>query len=793
MKFSEQWLRSWVNPQLVTAALAEQLTMAGLEVESIEPAAANFNGVIVAEVLTVEPHPNADRLRICQVNTGQGSPVQIVCGASNVRSGLKAPLACLGASLPGITIKPAKLRGVDSSGMLCSATELGLAESAPGLLELPADAPVGKDLREYLQLDDHLITINITPNRGDCLSVVGVAREIAALNQMRLTIPIHNTVSITSSTQLNVKVSAATQCPRYLGRVIEGIDTNMNTPLWMQERLRRGGIRCIHPVVDVTNYVMLELGQPLHAFDLQQLSQEVVVRFARQGETLTLLDGRTITLTEQTLVIADAAKPVALAGVMGGQMSGVTANTTAIFLECAYFTPSSVRQATKAYGINSDAAYRFERHVDSQIQHQAIEWATELLLSIVGGKAGPVTEAVALDALPKMPSINLRRSRIARILGVSLTDEQVTTILTALGMKLETTPEGWQVTVPSHRADLHIEVDLIEELARISGYQGIPTRMPNATLTIGVPSEAKISLERIRTLFVDYGYREIISYSFVSEELQQLIAPELKPLQLVNPISADMAVMRTSLLPGLLKTVIYNQNRQEQRLRLFEIGSVFMPESDKLPRQLTLLAGIVVGSRYPVQWGEKSTSVDFYDVKNDLTALFALTGQAAEFEFRPIFDHPVLHPSKSAAIYFKGHQLGYIGILHPELAAKLSIKGSCCLFEVDLSFIQNGLLPKFKEISKFPGVRRDLAFVVDQTVTVAQLCAKITSATNELLKNVEIFDIYQGKGIDLGKKSVALGLTFQHTSRTLVDQEVNELVQQVIAMLETEFGAKLRD
>ncbi|MGB6976307.1 MAG: phenylalanine--tRNA ligase subunit beta [Gammaproteobacteria bacterium] len=792
MKFSEQWLRTWVTPKLNTEQLAAQLTMAGLEVESIAPVIPDFNKVVVGEVIAAQQHPDAERLTVCQVTVGSEQPLTIVCGASNVRVGLKAPVALVGAILPGdLKIKKARLRGVESQGMLCSASELGFMDAVKGLMELPDDAPIGMDFRDYLQLNDSILDINITPNRGDCLSVAGLAREVAALNDCQLNAQLIKPVVPTIPDTFPVKVLAHNACPRYVGRVIRGIDSNVRTPLWMQERLRRSGLRSIHPVVDITNYVMLELGQPLHAFDLQQLSDEIQVRMAQPHEKIILLDGQEVILTENTLVIADAKQPQAIAGIMGGAASGVSGLTRDVFLESAFFAPILIASTLRHSPMQSDAAYRFERGVDYQLPVTAMERATALLLEICGGQAGPLIETAHTPALPKQVIIHLRRQRIPRVLGITLTDEEVVAILSRLGMEVQPYEDGWQVKVPSYRFDLTLEVDLLEELARFYGYDRIVAKKPQAPLRIVVPSEKRLSSSRFREALIDKGYQEVIAYSFVAPALQTLLTGQQPSLKLNNPISSDMAVMRTHLWPGLLQAALYNQRRQQARVRIFEIGLCFTQQEGQLQQRMKL-GGLAMGSAYPEQWGMPLRIVDFFDIKGDLEALLGLTKQGQEWQFHP-GSHPALHPNQTAAIKLRDQTIGYVGALHPSHEQTLELQGPVFLFELDLEALQQGQLPQYRALSKFPAIRRDLALVVAQEVAIQPIYQEIMRLSDDLLQQVQLFDIYQGKSIEVGKKSLALSLTFQHASRTLIEEEVNVLLQKIIAGLQQTFGAKLRE
>lgn len=790
MRFSEKWLREWVNPSIGTHTLADQLTMAGLEVDAIEPVAAEFDQVVVGEVLELAPHPDADKLRVCQVAVGEAEPLQIVCGAPNVHVGMKAPTALVGARLPGgLKIKKAKLRGVASTGMLCSARELGLSDDAAGLMALPADAPVGEELRGYLQLEDVAIELGLTPNRGDCLSIVGVAREVAVLNRLDFAEPAPQPVPTSGRTERPVTLEAAGDCPHYVGRVIEGIDAAAPTPLWMQERLRRCGLRSLGPVVDVTNYVMLELGQPMHAFDLDRLQGGIVVRHARAGESIELLDGQTLSLEPGSLVIADEGGPVALAGIMGGAASAVTDATRNIFLESAYFDPLAIAGRARGYGLHTDSSHRFERGVDPALQARAIERATRLILEIAGGTPGPIVERGAPETVAE--PVVLRHARIERVLGMALDAAGVEDILSRLGMRLESIDGGWQVRAPSFRFDIAREEDLIEELARIHGYQALPVTRPIASLGMGARPEGRVANRRVRELLVDRGYHEAVTYSFVSPELQTLVAPEQASLTLANPISADLAVMRTSLWAGLLAAVVHNVNRQQGRVRVFELGLTFTPQDTELA-QTPRVAGAAYGYVYPEQWGVPQRRVDFFDVKADVEALLGTTGRAADFRF-VAEPHPALHPGQSARILRGEEPVGWMGGLHPAAEQHLGLAQPVVLFELDLGLFAQGRVPAFEPLSKFPAIRRDLAVIVDESVTARAVRECVRAAVPALFRHFELFDVYRGKGIDSGRKSLALGLTFQDLSRTLTDADVDEAMQRVITALQRQLEATLRE
>ena len=794
MKFSEKWLRTWVNPNISTEEMCEQLTMAGLEVDGVEPAASAFSDVVVAMVEAVEKHPDADKLNVCQVSDGKTS-LQIVCGAANVRAGLRVPLAKIGALLPvpgkePLKIKAAKLRGVASSGMLCSEKELGLAETADGLMELPDDAPLGASLREYLELDDSIIEIDLTPNRGDCLSIAGIARELGTLNQCEVVEQQQQVIAATSKATFAVEIRAELACPHYAGRVISNIDVAAATPLWMVERLRRSGIRSLGAVVDITNYVMLELGQPMHAFDLQTLDSKITVRFARRAEKITLLDGKSLELDEDTLVIADKARALALAGVMGGENSGVSDTTRNVFLESAFFSAEVIAGKARAYGMHTDSSHRFERGVDPELQVRAIERATELVLSICGGEAGPVIETTTGSYSSERLPIHLRQQRIARVLGVSLDAKDVSDILERLGMQVKACDDGWQVKPPSFRFDISIEADLLEELIRVHGYNNIPrTRPAYHSRMLPVPERTQ-GLETVRKTLVDRGYFEAITYSFVDPKAQRVLDPESASVALANPISSEMSVMRTTLWTGLLQAVRHNLNRQQPRVRLFETGLCFHPQAQSLPDQKPRIAGVICGELQAQQWAEPARVVDFYDIKADVEAL--LVSHAGEIEFMSA-THSALHPGQSARIMANGEPIGWVGALHPLAQKALDIDPAVFVFELELTAVINTGLPAFQPLSRFPEVRRDLALVVEQQVPVGALVAALRGAASGLLRDVQVFDIYSGKGVEQGRKSVAFGLILQDFSRTLTDQEVEAEIDNLVATLKQNFAATLRE
>jgi phenylalanyl-tRNA synthetase beta chain len=796
MKLSEAWLREWVNPKIDSSTLAEQLTMAGLEVDGIEPAAPPFTGVIVARILSAEKHPNADRLRVCTVDTGQTAPLSIVCGAANARAGLQVPLAQVGAQLPGgLVIKQAPVRGVESSGMLCSAKELGLADGMEGLLELSADAPLGQDFREYLQLDDSVLTLELTPNRGDCLGVQGIAREVGVLNRSPVKGPQIGPVAVLSSESLPVRVAVPESCPAYVGRIVTGINSRAETPLWMRERLRRCGLRSIHPVVDITNYVLLELGQPMHAFDLAKLKGGIEVRQVRTGESLNLLDGQTVELYSSTLVIADESGPVAMAGVMGGLPTAVTADTTDIFFESACFTPNAVAGQGRRYKIHTDSLHRFERGVDPDLQLKAIERATQLLLDVAGGQPGPVTEVRAKHGA-STSSIQLRHQRLVRLLGAEVPVTEVERILRDLGMQVVARGPGeWQVTPPSYRYDLALEVDLIEEVARIHGYSRLPLRPQPVDLPAVMESEARVPEYRVREALISRGYQEVITYSFVDPALQSQLDPGQAAINLDNPIAAHMAQMRTTLWSGLLPVWVYNLQRQQGRIRLFELGMRFVPDvqAPQGIRQEPMLAGLVSGSARPEQWALPARPVDFYDLKADVEDVLRLGGSFAQYRVES-GARPALHPGQSAQILRDGRVVGWMGRLHPGLAGVLGVKEALPLvFEISLETVRAAHLPQSLPVSEFPFVRRDLALVVPESVSAMMLQVCAQQSEEVLLRDVLIFDVYRGQGLQSGFKSVALGLIFQDYSRTLTDTEVDQSIMRLKTRLEKALGATVRE
>ncbi len=792
MKVSIEWLNEWVDAGWDAATLASRLTMAGLEVEGVEPACPPFSGVVVGEVVSCERHPDADKLTVCRVEDGSGSPLQVVCGAPNVRPGLRSAFARVGAVLPGgLKIKRAKLRGVESAGMLCSARELGLGEGHEGILDLPGELAAGTDLRAALALDDAILEVNVTPNRGDALSILGIAREVAAIAAARLATPPAEPVASALKERLEVRLGAAPEaCPRFAGRVLRGLRPDARTPLWMCERLRRSGLRPISPIVDVTNYVMLELGQPMHAYDLRRIAGYIEVRWAREGERLALLDGRTAELAGDVLVIADADGPVGAAGIMGGERSGIAADTTDVFLEVAYFAPEAVAGRARRLGLQTDASQRFERGVDPRLQERAMDRATALLLEIAGGQAGPLTLAQSEPHLPRRPGVQLELDHVERLLGVKVLRHEIEAMLRRLGMQVAGAGETLGVIPPSHRFDIALPQDLIEEIARLYGYDRIPEADAPVPQVPRAVTEQRVSRRRLASALVDRGFQQAVTYSFVDPALQKLVDPGGEALALANPISADLAVMRGSLWPGLLKALIENVRRQQERVRLFEIGTRFAV-SDGALNERQSLAGLLWGRAATEQWGLGAREFDFFDAKADVQALLGLTGPR---EPRYVADVlPCLRPGRAARIVEGEVTLGWVGELHPEACRVLDLRRAPLLFELDVASSFCAQLPVFEEYSRYPQVRRDLAVVVSEHVSFEQIRSEILAAAAGSLRELRVFDVYRGPGIEPGTKSVALGLILQERSRTLTDQEGDAVVAAVIARLRSELQANIRD
>lgn len=786
MKFSENWLRNWVSPRGGTDVLADLLTMSGLEVESLTPAAPPFCGVVVGEIVAIAPHPDADRLRVCRVACGADTPLVIVCGAPNAALGLKAPLALVGARLPGgLEIGRATMRGVESLGMLCSAKELGLSAEASGLLELPADAPVGADIRQYLDLVDTIVELKLTPNRGDCLSIAGLAREVAALSGARMEpMPLRAPVDAHADRR-NIRIDAPADCPLYLGRVFSELDPGATTPLWMRHRIERAGSRCVSLVVDITNYVMLELGQPLHAFDLDRLQGDIVVRRATAGEVITLLDGNVARLDPDMLVIADEAGAQAVAGVMGGAPSAVSPTTTRVFLESAHFAPGVVAGRARRLNVGSEAAHRFERGVDPTLPERAMARAGQLLVELAGGRPGPLVTVEHARA-PRAP-IRLRESRAAAVIGMDLGSKTITGVFDRLGLGHQKNGDAWTVTVPPHRFDLAIEEDLIEEIVRVHGYQQVPVRAPWARLEMPARSESVLSVASPLARMALRDYQEVITYAFIDESDELLLHGVDRPIRLANPIARQMAVMRSSLLAGLLGVLRGNVAHRQTRVRIVERGRVFLGIDDPA-QQPEHLGGLAWGDAVAEQWGAPARPVDFFDVKADLEALLAPHPLVAI----PCAGHPALHPGRAARLQVDGRDIGWLGELHPRQVQRLDIGRAPVAFEIDLAALPPPRFARGVPPARTPAVRRDIAVVVDESVQWAQIAAAIKDAALDPLTEVVPFDIYRGQGIESGKKSLAIAMTIQDTRKTLADVEIEAIVNQVIESLANACGATLR-
>ena len=788
MKFSEAWLREMVDPDLDREALLHQLTMAGLEVDGVEPVAGRFSGVVVATIEGVESHPNADKLSVCSVNDGH-EHWQVVCGAPNVRVGMRSAFARVGAVLPeNFKIKKAKLRGVESFGMLCSAKELGLGEHHDGIMDL-AVGQAGDELAALLQLDDVTIDLDLTPNRGDCLSLKGIAREVGVLNNVAVHFPEVSVVGAQIDDTFAVDIEYGEGCPRYLGRVIKGIDLSQPTPLWMQERLRRCGLRSIDPVVDVTNYVLIELGQPMHAFDLNQLAEPIVVRRAAEGERLTLLDGQKVTLDGDTMLITDANGPVAIAGVMGGERSGVQGNTVDVFLECAFFAPLAVAGTARRYGLHTDASHRYERGVDHELQLDAIERATELLVAIVGGRPGPVTESLVKESLPVAAEVTLRHQRLHDLLGVEIEAQQVDEALARLGLDVvERTEDGWRVVAPSHRFDIAIEADLVEEICRVYGYNNIPSTQPTTDLNLRAVALEESPEGELKRFLAVSGLQEVITYTFIEPGLQSLLGAGKKPLALANPMSGEQSVMRTNMLPGMVDALRANTVRQQDRVAIFELGLVFEPSNEGL-RQPRRLAGLLWGRRNDESWHTVNDGVDFYDVKGLVDGLCEWAG-LEDVTFSAA-EHVVLHPGQSARVSIGEQNLGFIGRLHPKIESDLELDG-VYVFELDADKILARPRRSHASVSRFPSVRRDVAVLLPRSVPAFEIEKVVRGAAGKNLTEFRLFDVYEGKGIDSNEKSVAIGLTFQSQTATLTDEAVASAAGAVVDALADELGARQR-
>lgn len=791
MKISENWLRTWVNPAIDSDTLSDQLTMLGLEVDELAPVAKPFTGVVIGEVLTVEQHPDADRLRVTTVNIGSGEPLQIVCGAPNVRAGMKAPVATIGAVLPGdFKIKKGKLRGVESQGMLCGASEIDLEDKIDGLLELPADAPVGVNIREYLKLDDNVIDISITPNRGDCFSIRGIAREIAVINQLQMNEPVINTVDATIADEKKVVISTE-GAPRYLGRVVKNVNVKAATPEWMAQALSRSGIRTHSILVDVTNYVLMELGQPMHAFDLSKIEGTVHVRQATQQEKLQLLNDQEVELPEDIMVIADDQKTLAIAGIMGGLASSVTDDTTDIFLESAFFAPLAIAGRARRFGLHTDSSQRYERGVDFELPLIAMNRASQLIQELAGGEFGPITVAEKTDLLPKREVIELKQAQVDQLLGYQVAGEFIADALSRLGCKVTVKAEGeWSVVPPSHRYDMAIYQDLIEEVARIDGYDNIQISLPSMDVKFAKYQD-RFELAELRQTIVTLGYQEAISFSFADAKLEKQLNPEVKPLMLANPISSDLAAMRSTLLSSLIPCVQYNLNRQQSRVRFFEFGLRFDYQNAKNVedlKQTPTLALVAVGSQEPESWHVKPQPMDFFDFKGEVEEILAAGRVSVEYVRS---ERSWLHPGQSAEILVEGKSIGYLGRLHPSLENELDLS-TTWVAELDQTAVLQSYVSNFTELSRFPSVRRDIALLISDNINVRDIQQLIEQTGGELLDSTWLFDVYTGQGVEDGKRSLAFALLWQHPSRTLEDAEIKSGMDNIIQVLENTYQATLR-
>jgi phenylalanyl-tRNA synthetase beta chain len=790
VKITYSWLNEFTPLTVTPAELAQRLTLSGLEVESVAPVAPPFRGVVVGEVLECGRHPDADKLSLCQVTTDGTDRLAIVCGAANVRAGLKVAVAQVGAELPGITIKRAKIRGVESNGMLCSARELGLGEEHNGIMELTASLPLNVDVRKALDLDDTVLEVNATPNRGDCMSVFGIARDYAAAHEHRyLKAPMHSVAAVHDAV-FPVRIESASNCPIFCARVIRGVRADATSPAWLRERLRRVGLSSISPIVDVTNYVMMDLGQPLHAYDLARLSQGITVRQARPGELITLLNDQEYRLDSDFLVIADASGPIGLAGIMGGKGTSIGDGTTDVLIESAHFTPAAVAGRARRLGLLTDGSQRFERGVDPRLPPIALERATALLVEFAGGEAGPIQVTRAEAPAPE-EWVKLRRSRLARLLGAHVPDVEVGEILRAISERVEPTEQGWRVLRPSHRFDVRIEEDLVEEVARLRGFDTIAEAHAIAPQIPGYATETRMSNDRVLMAMADRGYREAITYTFVDPAVQRLLFPEAPALALSNPISAELGEMRVSLWSSLVPACRDNMRRQQSRVRLFEIGNKFDVSSGAL-REIETLAGVATGARWPEQWASPREALDFYDVKGDVESVLALAGdlRALRFEADTL---SCLRPGRSARIRRNDIAVGWIGELHPRLLKDLGLNNTLFLFELETESAFSAKSLQFNKISKYPSVRRDLAVVIDEKVPLAVLRENVTVSASGLLSDLRVFDVYRGPGVEFGRKSVALGLILQDSSRTLTDVDADAVVTAVVTRLRDVLSATIRD
>jgi phenylalanyl-tRNA synthetase beta chain len=791
MIFNKLWIDEWVKNDLSAEELSDMITMAGLEVDSVNDVADNFDGVVVGKVLECVPHPDSDHMHVTKVEVGGGQIFQIVCGAPNCREGLKVCASLIGAHVNGITIKKAKLRGVESNGMLCSFKELGMSEESNGIVELPEDAPLGMDIREYFKLNDKAIDVDLTSNRPDCLGMSGIAREIAVLLGKKFEYPKVEKVAPTINDIFTVEVEDKAACPRYISRVVRGVNQKAKSPLWMVERLRRCGIRSVSPIVDVTNYVMLEYSQPLHSFDLNKIHDKIIVRKAHQDEPMTVLSGDEVKLKDNTLIIADSTGPVAMAGIFGGLNSGIDENTSDVLLESAYFAADAIKGRARQYGLNTDASHRFERGVDPMNQARAMERATALLIEIAGGQAGPLNEVVSEDDLPKYKEINLRLSKLEKVLGVAIDADTVFKILDNLELSPKKVDGGFVCVSPSFRFDIEIEEDLIEEVARIYGYNNIPNATPVSDLYMVHEKEEVVEDRDIKKVLCDVGYNEAITYSFTDPKVLAEFS-DIKPLMLNTPISPELSAMRTSLLAGLSIVAKYNVNRQQRKVRLFEQGLRYIidEKAENGVRQEAMIAGISVGDIHDESWHEKSRSVDFFDVKGDVENLLALNVDTKDITFVRTTEKS-LHPGQGADILKNGKKIGFVGMLHPLAQKALGFKQAVGVFEIERAAVEKRAIPVYEPISKFPSVRRDFAFVIEKSVAVSALTDLIYEVGGNIVKDVNIFDVFEDASLG-DKRSVAVGVISQALEHTLEDAEVESLANRIIEEASKRLGAELR-
>ncbi len=793
MLIPESWLRSMVDPPLTTEALAHLLTMSGLEVETCRPVAPPFSGIVVGEVVSVARHPNADKLSLCSVNIGTGEPLQIVCGAPNVRAGMKAPLAVVGAKLPGLEIKAAKMRGVESQGMLCSARELGMSEDHSGLLELPAGAPVGGDVRELLELDDNVLEIKLTPNKADCLSVLGIAREVAALTRSKISVPEAKPVAAKNDAKHPFRITDSEGCGRFAGRVIRNVNAKAPTPDWMKQRLERAGQRSISALVDVTNYVMLEMGRPLHVYDQDKLKGAIDVRWGKKGEKVKLLNEQTVEVDGTVLCITDDSGPIGLGGIMGGDSTKAELETKNIFLESAFFFPAAIAGRARRYNFSSDASHRFERGVDFTNNAAGIERATQLILDMCGGDPGPTVDLV--EKLPERKPVTMRIARAQKIIGVPVTADEMADIFTRLSLPFTRTPDAFTVTPPSYRFDIEIEEDLIEEVARVYGFERIPASPPSAPAAMHAEPESHRSLHALRALVAARDFQEVVNFTFVDAGWETDLAGNPDPVRLLNPIASHQSAMRSSLIGGLVENIRYNMARKQLRVRVFEVGRAFLRDVKVEDGELTVaglrqpmrIAAAACGPAEDEQWGTPSRPVDFFDLKADVEAL--VWPRVARFEAAT---HPALHPGRSARVLLEGAAAGWVGELHPRWQARFELPQPAVVFELDAENLQKVRVPHPEQPSRFPPVVRDIAVLVEAGLPVQTLLDALEAEKPAIVRSIGLFDLYHGKSLPSGRKSLAFRIVMQDTEKTLTDAEVDSAIAQMVQLLRQRFGGTLR-